>query len=141
MTPLKTKILLMADSFSRITPHGDFCVYFVPERKDGQCFQKISSCYKKVSYIMTRHFRSKLVHWNESIYCTPSNGALKIRFNEGSGAFNDQPFLSYASFPTINFAVFWLNKYTDIRRFWTIFCHNTWVFSLQKVQKIQFWVQ
>ena len=35
----------------------------------------------------TRHFRSKLVHWNESVYCTPIDKTLKMRFNERSRSF------------------------------------------------------
>ena len=31
-----------------------------------------------------RHFRSKLGHWNESVYCTPLDRLLKMRFNEGT---------------------------------------------------------
>ena len=97
----------MADSFSLI-PHGVSCVYFVPERKYGQCFQKISSCCKKVSYIMTRHFSPKLVHWNQSVYCTLSDVALKkCDSMSGQAAFYDQPFLSYGSFSTISLVVFW----------------------------------
>ena len=38
-------------------------------------------------HIYNRHFRPKLVHWNESVYCTPIHRALKMRFNEGSGSF------------------------------------------------------
>ena len=53
---------------------------------------------------LTRHFRPKLIHWNKSVYCTPIDRALKMRFNEGSG---NQPFLSYEGFCEINCAVFW----------------------------------
>ena len=34
-----------------------------------------------------RHFRPKLVCWNESVHCTPIDRTLKMRFNEGSGSF------------------------------------------------------
>ena len=33
------------------------------------------------------------------------------------------------------------NKYTNIRRFSTIFCHKTRIFCFKNVQKIQFWVK
>ena len=33
------------------------------------------------------------------------------------------------------------NKYTNIRRVSTLFCHKTRIFSVQKVQKIQFRVK
>ena len=43
---------MMADSFSLI-PQAVYCVYFLPERKDEQCFHKISfPCYKKLSYTL-----------------------------------------------------------------------------------------
>ena len=42
-----------------------------------------SASFSNVS--CSRHFRPKLVHWNESIYCTPIDRALKMRFNKGSG--------------------------------------------------------
>ena len=57
--------------------------------------------------IYIRHFRSKLVHWNENIYCTLIDRALKMRFNEGLAAFYDQPFLSYERFCKTNCAAFW----------------------------------
>ena len=34
-----------------------------------------------------RHFRPKLVHWNESVYYTTIDRALKMLFNDGSGSF------------------------------------------------------
>ena len=34
-----------------------------------------------------RHFRPKLVHCSESIYCTPIDRALKMRFSKESGSF------------------------------------------------------
>ena len=33
-----------------------------------------------------RHFRPKLVCWNESVHWTPIDRTLKMRFNEGSGS-------------------------------------------------------
>ena len=33
------------------------------------------------------HFRSKLVHWNEGVYCATIDRALKMRFNEWSSSF------------------------------------------------------
>ena len=53
----------------------------------------------------------------------------------GRAAFYDQPFLSYEGFCEINCAVFGQNKYTNIRRFSTIFRHKTRIFSLQKSTK------
>ena len=35
---------------------------------------------------LTEHFRPKLVHWNESVYCTPIDRALTMRFNKGLGS-------------------------------------------------------
>ena len=37
--------------------------------------------------LFSRHFRPKLVYWNESVYCTPIDRALKMWFNKGSGSF------------------------------------------------------
>ena len=54
-----------------------------------------------------RHFRPKLVHWNESVYCTPIDIVLKMLFKEELEAFYDQPFISYGSFSRINCVVFW----------------------------------
>ena len=33
------------------------------------------------------------------------------------------------------------NKYTNIRRFWTIFCHKTRILASKNHKKIQFWVK
>ena len=63
------------------------------------CVRKLFSCTWNFSYTsfcgicglfilcLNRYFRSKLVHWNESVYCIPIDRALKVRFNEGSGSF------------------------------------------------------
>ena len=87
---------------------------------------------------LNRHFRPKLVNWNESVYCTQIDRALKMWFNKGSGSF---------LLPTIP-ELWWFlwnqffgqYKHTNIR-FSTIFLHKTRIFSLQKVQKIQFWLK
>ena len=44
-------------------------------------------------------------------------------------------------FSRINWAVLGKNGYTNLRRIWTIFDHKIRFFSLEKLQKIQFWVQ
>ena len=41
----------------------------------------------------------------------------------GQAAFYDQPFLSFV-FLESNVLFFGQNKYTNTRRFWTIFCHK-----------------
>ena len=41
---------------------------------------------KRMETAISRYFRPKLVHWNESVYCTPIDRALKMRFSEGSGS-------------------------------------------------------
>ena len=46
-----------------------------------------ADCSECFSSPNIRHFRLKLVHWNESVYCTPIDKALKMRFKEGSGNF------------------------------------------------------
>ena len=79
-----------------------------------------------------KHFRPTLVHWNESVYCTPIDRALKMRFNEWSGSFLR---------PTIPelWRFLWnqlrQNKYTNIRRFSTISGHKIRIFSFQKVRQ------
>ena len=35
----------------------------------------------------TRHFRPKLVHRNERVFCTPTDRGLKLQINEGCGSF------------------------------------------------------
>ena len=92
-------------------------------------------CYFKETLPISRHFRPKLVHWNESVYCTPIDRALKMRFNRGSGSFYDQPFLSYEGFVKSIAPFFGQNKYTKIRRFSTIFRHKIRFLCLQKVQQ------
>ena len=81
----------------------------------------------------TRHFRPKLVNWNECVYCTPIDRALKMWFSEGSGSF---------LWPTIPelWRFLWnqLRRFLDhinanIRRFSKIFRHKTRIISLQKV--------
>ena len=99
--------------------------------------EDVHNFLKKTTYV--RHFRSKLVNWNESVYCTPIDRALKMRFNEGWGSFL-QPGVMKVFVKSIA-PFFGQNKYTNIRRFSTIFRHKTRIFSLQKVQKIQFWVK
>ena len=81
----------------------------------------------------SKHFRPKLVHWNESVYCTPIDRALKMRFNEGWGSFL-QPGVMKVFVKSIA-PFFGQNKYTNIRRFSTIFRHKIRIFSLEKVQK------
>ena len=48
-------------------------------------FSEIVECFEIFSLVS--HFRPKLVDWNESVYCTPVNRALKMWFNEGLGRF------------------------------------------------------
>ena len=85
-----------------------------------------------ILFYFIRHFRSELVNWNKSVYCTPIDRTLKMWFNEGSGSFLR---------PTIPelWRFLWnqlqQNKYTNIRRFSTISCHKIRIFSLQKVQQ------
>ena len=40
-----------------------------------------------IFYPRGRHFRPRLFHWNERVYCTALHRALKIRSNEGSDSF------------------------------------------------------
>ena len=79
-----------------------------------------------------RHFRPKLIHLNRSVYCTPIDGVLKMWFNDGSGPTDSWVVDVFLESIVVFFGQ---NKYTNIRRFWTIFRHKTRVFSPKKVQK------
>ena len=59
-----------------------------------------------------------------------------MRFNEGSDSFLRPkiPELVMKVFVKSVVLFFGQNKYTSIRRFLIIFCHETRIFSLQKVQ-------
>ena len=72
--------------------------YWSGKRKLGKSFvgekfthlQKIESFFPDSFFpdkVEIRHFRPKLVNWNETVYCTPIDRALKMWFNEGSGSF------------------------------------------------------
>ena len=57
-------------------------------------FQKISTCSSYQSQlkafviaIVTRHFRPKSGHLNDSVYCKPIDRTLKMLFIEGSDSF------------------------------------------------------
>ena len=67
--------------------------------------------FKKIStnsfVSLNWHFRLKLVNWNESVYCTPIDRALKMWFNEGSGSFLQ------STIPDL-----WRFLWNQLRRFW-----------------------
>ena len=84
----------------------------------------------------TRHFWPKLVHLNERVYFTPIYTALKMRFNEWSGNILWPTFPELWNFSGINCSLFGRNKYKNRRGFWTILCHKTRVFSLQKLTSL-----
>ena len=61
----------------------------------------------KLSTCLSRHFKQKLVHWNESGYIVHElTEHWKWDSTKGRAAFYDQLFLSYGSFSRINCAVF-----------------------------------
>ena len=62
-------------------------------------------CLTLLMWSIGRHFRLKLVHWNKSVYCTPIDRTLKMRFNEGSGSFLRPTIPELWSYEP--FAVFW----------------------------------
>ena len=79
-----------------------------------------------------RHFRPKLVHWNESVYCTPINRALKmqrgvVQFSTTNHSWVMKGFVK--SIPPF----FGQNKYKNIRRFSTIFRHKTRIFNTTRL--------
>ena len=95
--------------------------------------------YNHINFILhSRHFRPKLVHSNESVYCTPIDRkkAIKKAIQRGVGQLSTTNH-SWVMKVFVKSVVlfFGKNKYTNIRRFWTIFCHKTRIFSLQKAQK------
>ena len=62
-------------------------------------------------------FRPRLAHWNEGVYCTPIDRALKMQFNKRCGSFQQSRFLNYEIFSTSNCAAFWtkqIHKYKTI---------------------------
>ena len=85
-----------------------------------------------------RQFRPKLVHQNESFYCTPIEIALKCNSTRGRATFYNQPFLNYAGFSTINCTVFRQNKYINIRGFSRIFITEQRFLASKKYKKLQF---
>ena len=51
-------------------------------------FIAIWNCYYQNKYFYSiRHFRPKLVYWNESVCCTPIDRTLKMQFNNRLGSF------------------------------------------------------
>ena len=81
----------------------------------------------------TRHFRPKLVNWNECVYCTPIDRALKMWFSEGSGSFLWPTIPELWRFLWNQLRRFLDHINTNIRRFSKIFRHKTRIISLQKV--------
>ena len=76
--------------------------------------------------------RPKLVHWNESVYCTLIDRVFKkCDSTRGQVAFYNQPFLIHGSFSKINCNVD-QNKCKNIRRF---FITKKGAFLPPKVQK------
>ena len=57
----------------------------------SSCSYVLKTSWKTINVALktssSRHFRPKLVHWNESVYCATINIALKIQFNESLGSF------------------------------------------------------
>ena len=82
-----------------------------------------------------KHFRPKIVYWNKRVNCTPINRALKMWFNKGSSSFLRPTVPEFFLESIVLF--FGQNKYTNIRRFLTIFHHKTRFFNIQKVQKLK----
>ena len=118
---LRSTIFLTGFGFCRSHCSGGFPGYF-----------HYIYIYIFIHYI--RHFRPKLVHWNDSIYCTPIDRALQMRSNDGWGSFLRPTVPELWGFLWNKLCRF-LDKYTNIRRFSTIFCHKIRIFCLQKVQQ------
>ena len=85
-----------------------------------------------------RHFGPKLVLWNETVYCTPTNRVLRMQFNKWSASFPPPTIPELINCESI---VLFLrkNKYTNLRKFWTIFPFTKPEFiALKKYTKIIF---
>ena len=79
--------------------------------------------------------RPKLVHWNESVHCTPIDRAFKkCDSTRGQAAYYNQPFLIHGSFSKINCAMFEQNKCKIWEDFEQCFVTKQGFF-LPKVQK------
>ena len=91
---------------------------------------------------LTRHFRPRLVHWNESVYCIPIDRALKMRFNEGSSSFL-RPVIPelWWFLCEINWANFWTKQIHKYKKIFNIFITKRGFLASKKHQKIQFWVK
>ena len=77
-----------------------------------------------------RHFRPNLIHWNESVYWS-----IKNAIQQGVGQLSTtNHFWVMKVFVKSIAPFFGQNKYTNIRRRSTIFCHKIRIFCLQKVQ-------
>ena len=99
----------------------------------------MSEFEERYIYLFIWHFRPKLVNWNESVCCTP---IIKNAIQQGVGQLSTTNHSWVMMVFVKSIAPFFgKNKYTNIRRFSTIFRYKTRIFSLQKVQKIQFWVK
>ena len=95
--------------------------------------------YNHINFFLhSRHFRPKLVHSNESVYCTPIDRkkAIKKAIQRGVGQLSTTNH-SWVMKVFVKSVVlfFGKNKYADTRRFSTIFSYKTRIFSLQKVPK------
>ena len=90
---------------------------------------------EEAAYNVFRHFSSKIVYWNESIYCTSIDRALKRKFNKESGSLLRPAIPELWRFLYSQLSCFGINKNTNIRKFWTIFCHKISSSTLQKVLK------
>ena len=77
-----------------------------PQRQTCTALALSADCSECFSSPNIRRFRLKLVHWNESVYCTPIDRALKSDSTRSRAAFYDHPFLSYEDFCEINSAAF-----------------------------------
>ena len=68
---------------------------------------------------LSRYFRPKLVHWNESVYCTPFDRPLKNAIQWGVAQHSTMTNHSWVMRNFVKSVVlfFGQNKYTNIRRF------------------------
>ena len=104
------------------------------------CFSLITKTWPFKSNF--RHFRPKLVHWNESVYCTPIARALKIWFNEASDSFLRPTIPELGRFLWNQLQLFLDKINTQIsENFQQFFVIKQGVLVSKKYKKTQFWVK
>ena len=129
----------MAIPFSLI-PHGVFCVCFVPERKDGQCFQKINfPCYKKVSLILDEALQAKIssLKWECILYTKRWSVKNAIQRWVGQLSMTNNSRVTDVFLQSV-LLFSGQNKYSNLGRFWKSFVTIQESLASKKYKKYSF---